>query len=84
MALRRAGVVHDIGKVGVPGAILLKPSRLTEEEWKLVKEHPVLGERICAPLKSFRLILPIVRHHHEKLDGFLYRRCTSNHEGRGS
>ena len=71
-ALRRAGIVHDIGKVAVPDAILLKPSRLTGEEWKLVKEHPAVGERICAPLKSFRLVLPIIRHHHEKLDGTGY------------
>ncbi len=71
-ALRRAGVVHDIGKVAVPDAILLKPGRLTEEEWKLVREHPVVGERICAPLRSFRLVLPIIRHHHEKLDGSGY------------
>jgi len=71
-ALRRAGIVHDIGKVAVPDAILLKPSRLNEEEWKLIKEHPAVGERICAPLKSFRLVLPIIRHHHEKLDGTGY------------
>lgn len=71
-ALRRAGVVHDIGKVAVPDAILLKPGRLTEEEWKLVREHPVVGESICAPLRSFRLVLPIIRHHHEKLDGSGY------------
>jgi putative two-component system response regulator len=72
IALRRAGVVHDIGKVTVPDAILLKPGRLTGEEWKLVKEHPVVGERICAPLKSFRSVLPIIRYHHEKLDGSGY------------
>jgi putative two-component system response regulator len=71
-ALRRAGIVHDIGKVAVPDAILLKPSRLTEEEWKLIREHPTVGERICAPLRSFRLVLPIIRHHHEKLDGTGY------------
>jgi putative two-component system response regulator len=71
-ALRRAGVVHDIGKVAVPDAILLKPSRLTEDEWKIVREHPVIGERICAPLKSFRLVLPIIRHHHEKWNGSGY------------
>jgi len=71
-ALRRAGVVHDIGKVAVPDAILLKPGKLTEEEWKLMREHSVVGERICAPLKSFRLVLPIIRHHHEKLDGSGY------------
>ena len=71
-ALRRAGVVHDIGKVAVPDAILLKPGRLTEDEWKLVREHPAVGERICSPLRSFRLVLPIIRHHHEKLDGSGY------------
>jgi len=71
-ALRRAGVVHDVGKIAVPDAILLKPGRLTGEEWKVIKEHPVVGERICAPLKSFRLVLPIIRHHHEKLDGSGY------------
>ena len=72
IALRRAGVVHDVGKVAVPDSILLKPGRLTEEEWKVMREHPVVGERICAPLKSFRLVLPIIRHHHEKLDGSGY------------
>jgi putative two-component system response regulator len=71
-ALHRAGVVHDIGKVAVPDAILLKPARLTDEEWKIMREHPVVGERICAPLKSFRLVLPIIRHHHERLDGTGY------------
>jgi len=71
-ALRRAGVVHDVGKIAVPDAILLKPGRLSPEEWKLIQEHPVVGERICAPLKSFRFVLPIIRHHHEKLDGSGY------------
>src|SRR2546427_10269103 len=72
IALRRAGVVHDIGKVAVSDAILLKPGRLTPEEFRIVQEHPVVGERICAPLKSFRLVLPIIRHHHEKLNGSGY------------
>jgi cyclic di-GMP phosphodiesterase len=72
IALRRAGIVHDIGKVAVPDAILLKPGKLTPEEWKLMQEHPVVGERICSPLKSFRAVLPIIRHHHEKLDGTGY------------
>jgi putative two-component system response regulator len=72
VALRRAGIVHDVGKVAVPDAILLKPGKLTELEWDLMREHPVVGERICAPLKSFRLVLPIIRHHHEKLDGSGY------------
>ena len=72
IALRRAGVVHDVGKIAVPDAILLKPGSLTEEEWKLIREHPAVGERICAPLKSFRLVLPIIRHHHERWDGSGY------------
>jgi putative two-component system response regulator len=72
IALQRAGVVHDIGKVAVPDAILLKPGRLTAEEFRIVQQHPVVGERICAPLKSFRLLLPIIRHHHEKLNGSGY------------
>ena len=72
IALRRAGVVHDIGKVAVPDAILLKPGRLTEEEWEVIRQHPVVGERICAPLKSFRSVLPIIRHHHERYDGTGY------------
>ena len=71
-ALRRGGVVHDIGKIAVPDSILLKPSALSAAEWELVREHPALGERICAPLKSFRLVLPIIRHHHEKRDGSGY------------
>jgi putative two-component system response regulator len=72
IALRRGGVVHDIGKIAVPDAILLKPARLSEDEWKLIREHPVVGERICAPLKSFRTVLPIIRHHHERFDGSGY------------
>jgi len=72
VALRRAGVVHDIGKIAVPDAILLKPAKLTPDEWKIMQEHTIIGERICAPLKSFRLVLPIIRHHHEKFDGTGY------------
>jgi putative two-component system response regulator len=71
-ALRRAGTVHDIGKVAVPDRVLLKPGPLAPDEWATMKEHPVIGERICAPLKSFRLVLPIIRHHHEKMDGSGY------------
>lgn len=71
-ALRRAGVVHDIGKIALPDAILLKPDNLTRDEWKLIHEHPVVDERICAPLKSFHDMLPIIRHHHERFDGSGY------------
>jgi len=72
VALGRAGIVHDIGKVAVPEHILLKPGPLTPEEWKVMKQHPVVGERICSPLKTFRHVLPVIRHHHEKLDGSGY------------
>ena len=54
------------------GRDLVEAGRLTPDEWKLIKEHPVVGERICAPLKSFRFVLPIIRHHHEKFDGSGY------------
>ena len=72
IALRRAGLVHDIGKVAVPDAILLKAGRLTPGEMKIMQRHPVVGERICSPLKSFQLVLPIIRHHHEKMNGTGY------------
>jgi cyclic di-GMP phosphodiesterase len=71
-ALRWAGIVHDIGKVVVPDAILLKPGPLTPEEMAVMRKHSVVGERICEPLKSFRPVLPIIRHHHEKRNGSGY------------
>lgn len=71
-ALRRAGVVHDIGKVAVPDALLMKPGELSAEEWEIMRRHPVTGEAICRPLRSFSRVLPIIRHHHEKLDGSGY------------
>jgi putative two-component system response regulator len=72
LALRRAGLIHDLGKVAVSGTILTNPGPLTPEERILVECHPVVGERICAPLKSLRSLLPIIRHHHEKFDGTGY------------
>src|SRR3989441_477187 len=72
VALRRGGLVHDIGKLAVPEHILLKPGPLTPEERKIMEQHTIEGERICAPLKSFRHVLPIIRHHHEKQDGSGY------------
>ena len=72
VALRRGGLVHDIGKLSVPEHTLLKPGPLTPEERKIMEQHTVIGERICAPLRSFRHVLPIIRHHHEKQDGSGY------------
>lgn len=71
-ALRVGGILHDIGKIAVPEQILLKPGPLTPEERKIMEEHPVKGEYICSPLKSIKLVLPIIRHHHEKIDGSGY------------
>jgi len=64
--------LHDLGKIAVPDEILKKGSNLTPEEWEVMKQHPITGENICRPLKSLRLILPIIRHHHEHSDGSGY------------
>jgi putative two-component system response regulator len=72
VALRRGGYLHDLGKIAVPDAILKKGSDLTLPEWAIMKQHPVTGENICKPLKSLRLVLPIIRHHHEHADGSGY------------
>lgn len=61
--------LHDIGKIGVADAILLKPGRLTEEEWRVMKTHPTVGADILAPIQSLQDILPGVRYHHERIDG---------------
>ena len=72
MALRRGGYLHDLGKIAVPDEILKKGSNLTADEWAVMKLHPVTGETICRPLKSLRLVLPIIRSHHEHSDGSGY------------
>jgi len=72
VALRRGGYLHDLGKIAVPDDILKKDSDLTPEQWQIMKQHPVTGENICKPLKSLRLVLPIIRHHHEHMDGSGY------------
>jgi putative two-component system response regulator len=72
VALERGGFLHDLGKIAVPDEILKKGSDLTAAEWTIMKQHPVTGEKICRPLKSLRLVLPIIRHHHEHSDGSGY------------
>jgi len=64
--------LHDIGKIGVPDSVLLKPGKLTPEEWELMRQHVVIGERICQPMRTMRGVLPIIRHHHERWDGTGY------------
>ncbi|HKV25562.1 MAG TPA: HD domain-containing phosphohydrolase [Candidatus Acidoferrum sp.] len=65
-------LLHDIGKLAVPDFILLKPGPLNAEETEIVRQHPLTGERICAPLKCLRPVLPLIRHHHERMDGTGY------------
>jgi putative two-component system response regulator len=72
LELRIACWLHDVGKVAVPESILLKPGPLDATETQIMREHPVVGEQICAPLKSLRPILPVIRHHHERMDGSGY------------
>jgi putative two-component system response regulator len=71
-ALKRGGYLHDIGKIAIPDAILLKPARLTADEYKTIQQHPIIGDRLCGELRSLRHVRPIVRHHHERLDGSGY------------
>lgn len=63
------GLVHDIGKIGIPEAILTKPGRLTAEECEIVKRHPTIGADIVGEIDGFATIAAIVRHHHERWDG---------------
>jgi putative two-component system response regulator len=71
-ALYRGGIIHDIGKIGVPDAILLKPGPLNADELARMRMHPAIGEAIVKPLRSGATLLPIIRHHHENFDGSGY------------
>jgi putative two-component system response regulator len=72
VSLRRGGFLHDVGKVAVPDAVLLKPGRLTDEEFQLIQKHPVVGSNLCAELRLLADVQPIVRSHHERPDGSGY------------
>jgi putative two-component system response regulator len=72
LALKRGGFLHDLGKIAVPDEILKKGTDLTSAEWEIIKLHPITGENICRPLRSLRLVLPIIRYHHEHSDGSGY------------
>ena len=69
VALKRGGFLHDLGKIRIPDEILKKGDKLTPEEWTIMKQHPVVGEAICQPLRSLKQVLPIIRHHHEHWNG---------------
>jgi putative two-component system response regulator len=72
LALKRGGYLHDLGKIAIPDEILKKGRDLTPLEWEIMRQHPLIGERICKPLRSLRRVLPIIRHHHEHWNGSGY------------
>lgn len=80
IALKRGGVLHDIGKIRIPDEILKKGSNLTPQEWEIMRQHPVIGENICKPLKSLRKVLPIIRNHHEHWNGSGYPDGLRGHD----
>jgi diguanylate cyclase (GGDEF)-like protein len=71
-ALRRAGRLHDVGKIGIPVGVLRKPGKLTAEEYEIVKQHVALGDQIVRDLPDIELIRAGIRHHHERWDGAGY------------
>lgn len=72
LALNRGGILHDVGKVGVPDAVLLKPGALTTDETRQIRLHTVIGDTLCGQMRSLDAVRLIVRHHHERLDGSGY------------
>jgi HD-GYP domain-containing protein (c-di-GMP phosphodiesterase class II) len=70
--LQIAGLLHDVGKIGISDAVLLKPDRLTDAEFDVIKRHPALGASIMGPIRQLKDIIPGMRHHHEALDGTGY------------
>jgi putative two-component system response regulator len=71
-ALRRGGFLHDLGKIAISDEVLKKQGLLSPDEWRMMHQHPVIGENICKPLRSLRMVLPIIRHHHEHWNGTGY------------
>jgi len=74
------GLLHDIGKIGIPDAILLKPTSLTEAEWEIIMQHPKLGAEMISPIKQLSHIAPIIEYSHERYDGSGYPKGVSKDE----
>ena len=70
--IQRGAYLHDIGKIAISDRILLKPGPLTNQEFNIIKKHPMIGEKICQPLNTLYSALPIIRHHHERYNGSGY------------
>jgi putative two-component system response regulator len=68
-ALYRGAFLHDVGKIAIPDRVLLKKGRLTRKEYELMKRHSAIGDDLCRTVRSFEAVRPIVRHHHERVDG---------------
>ena len=79
-ALERGGFLHDIGKIAVPDSVLLKDGKLDPQESRVMREHPIVGDALCSGLRSLQAVRPIVRHHHERLDGSGYPDGLKNAE----
>ena len=69
VSIEYAALMHDVGKLAVPEAIMNKASSLTEEEWKIMKTHPMVGVKMLSPISSFEPIVPWIKYHHERIDG---------------
>lgn len=78
--IRKASLLHDIGKLGIPDAILRKPAKLTAEEYQVIKSHPILGAEILTASRALEGLMSIVRHHHERFDGSGYPDCLAGSE----
>lgn len=78
--LMLAGTFHDIGKIGIPDSILSKPEKLTDEEYEIIKKHPIIGQEIINSSYMLQDVLPYIRHHHERIDGNGYPDKLSGNE----
>ena len=79
VSLEYAALLHDVGKLGVPEAILNKPGKLTDEEWQIMRMHPKLGVKILSAIDSFKKICPWIEFHHERVDGKGYYGLRGDH-----
>ena len=78
--LYRGAFLHDIGKIATPDRVLLKPTRLSAEEYALMKQHPIVGDNLCSTVRSLEGVRPIIRSHHERVDGRGYPDGLSGEE----
>jgi len=71
--IKLAALLHDVGKIGISESILRKPGALTDHEWEIMKQHPIIGaKKVLEPVKTLKDLIPIVKHHHERIDGCGY------------